>query len=118
SRLLGEIGQPTRARKVARSAAAEARACGVDDLVERVANEANSGERALEGADVAAGLSDAELRVATLAALGHTNREIAHKLFVTVSTVEQHLTKVYRKLGVSKRSDLPAGLATVTGTGG
>jgi DNA-binding CsgD family transcriptional regulator/DNA-binding transcriptional ArsR family regulator len=58
-------------------------------------------------ADSAADLSDAERRVAALAALGHTNREIASKLFVTVSTIEQHLTRVYRKLGVNGRSDLP-----------
>ena len=52
-------------------------------------------------------LSDAERRVAALAVVGHTNREIASKLFVTVSTIEQHLTRVYRKLGVNGRSDLP-----------
>ncbi|WP_311922065.1 AAA family ATPase [Microbispora sp. H10836] len=52
-------------------------------------------------------LSDAERRVASLAAAGCTNREIAAKLFVTVSTVEQHLTRTYRKLGITRRSDLP-----------
>ncbi|RBM11109.1 LuxR family transcriptional regulator [Streptomyces sp. PT12] len=52
-------------------------------------------------------LSAAELRVAELASLGHTNRQIAGKLYITVSTVEQHLTRVYRKLSVSRRADLP-----------
>ncbi|MYW03299.1 LuxR family transcriptional regulator [Streptomyces sp. SID3343] len=52
-------------------------------------------------------LSDAERRVAALAAQGQTNREISRRLFVTVSTVEQHLTRVYRKLGVARRMDLP-----------
>lgn len=52
-------------------------------------------------------LSEAELRVAALASLGCTNREIANRLYITVSTVEQHLTRVYRKLKVSRRSDLP-----------
>ncbi|GGV22081.1 hypothetical protein GCM10010495_41980 [Kitasatospora herbaricolor] len=56
-----------------------------------------------EGADR---LSDAERRVAGLAAHGLTNREIARKLYITVSTVEQHLTRVYRKLGVRRRVDL------------
>ncbi|MFF2213282.1 helix-turn-helix transcriptional regulator [Streptomyces antibioticus] len=51
-------------------------------------------------------LSEAERRVAELAASGLTNREIGKKLFITVSTVEQHLTKVYRKLGVRRRMDL------------
>jgi DNA-binding CsgD family transcriptional regulator len=55
-------------------------------------------------------LSEAERRVAALAALGCTNREISSKLYVTVSTVEQHLTRVYRKLQVNRRSDLPAEL--------
>nr|ADU56162.1 hypothetical protein CA915-41 [uncultured organism CA915] len=51
-------------------------------------------------------LTDAELRVATLAAAGNTNRQIAARLSITVSTVEQHLTKVYRKLNVRSRSGL------------
>ncbi|KUN83523.1 AAA family ATPase [Streptomyces griseoruber] len=51
-------------------------------------------------------LSEAERRVAELAACGLTNREIGQKLFITVSTVEQHLTKVYRKLGVRRRMEL------------
>ncbi|MBO4163581.1 helix-turn-helix transcriptional regulator [Micromonospora antibiotica] len=55
-------------------------------------------------------LSDAEQRVATLAALGHTNREIGKKLYITVSTVEQHLTRVYRKLNVRRRTELSLGL--------
>jgi DNA-binding CsgD family transcriptional regulator len=52
-------------------------------------------------------LSNAERRVAMLAAYGYTNCQIAKRLFITVSTVEQHLTRVYRKLGVSGRTELP-----------
>jgi DNA-binding CsgD family transcriptional regulator len=52
-------------------------------------------------------LSRAEHRVAALAAHGHTNRQIAGQLFITVSTVEQHLTSAFRKLGVKKRKELP-----------
>ncbi|WP_299537439.1 LuxR family transcriptional regulator [uncultured Streptomyces sp.] len=52
-------------------------------------------------------LSEAERRVAVLAARGHTNRQISNELFITVSTVEQHLTRVYRKLDVKRRTDLP-----------
>ncbi|MEU4656344.1 LuxR family transcriptional regulator [Streptomyces sp. NPDC023723] len=51
-------------------------------------------------------LSPAEQRVARLAVRGHTNREIAARLFVTMSTVEQHLTRSYQKLGVRGRPDL------------
>jgi DNA-binding CsgD family transcriptional regulator len=56
-------------------------------------------------------LSDAECRVAELAVCGHTNREIGQMLWITISTVEQHLTHVYRKLGVRGRDDLAAKLA-------
>ncbi|MEW2120086.1 LuxR family transcriptional regulator [Streptomyces sp. NPDC005474] len=51
-------------------------------------------------------LTAAERRVASLATLGNSNREIADQLCVTVSTVEQHLTRVYRKLNVTSRADL------------
>jgi DNA-binding CsgD family transcriptional regulator len=51
-------------------------------------------------------LTDAEQRVAALVAAGNTNRQIAGRLFITVSTVEQHLTKIYRKLNVRSRSGL------------
>ncbi|MQY06295.1 ATP-binding protein [Actinomadura macrotermitis] len=56
------------------------------------------------------GLTGSERRVASLAVLGYTNREIAARLFVTPSTVEQHLTRVYRKLGVRHRRELPPSL--------
>lgn len=52
-------------------------------------------------------LSDAELRVARLAARGHTNREISRRLSITISTVEQHITRIYRKLDIKTRADLP-----------
>ncbi|MFF3216103.1 BREX system ATP-binding domain-containing protein [Streptomyces sp. NPDC002886] len=55
-------------------------------------------------------LSSSEQRVATLAAQGLTNREISAKLYLTVSTVEQHLTRVYRKLQIRCRGDLPLDL--------
>ena len=57
-----------------------------------------------------AGLTDSEARVAVLAAQGLTNRQISGRLYVTVSTVEQHLTRIYRKLGVTRRADLPTRL--------
>ncbi|MFG3051510.1 AAA family ATPase [Kitasatospora sp. NPDC048239] len=57
-------------------------------------------------------LSRAERRVAALAARGCTNREIAERLSITASTVEQHLTRVYRKLNVRSRAHLPVSLDT------
>jgi DNA-binding CsgD family transcriptional regulator/AraC-like DNA-binding protein len=55
-------------------------------------------------------LTDCELRVAELAAQGRSNKEISRQAFITVSTVEQHLTKVYRKLRIRGRSELSASL--------
>jgi DNA-binding CsgD family transcriptional regulator len=49
--------------------------------------------------------------VARLAALGQTNRQIAHGLYVTPKTVETHLAHVYAKLGISRRGELPEVLA-------
>ncbi|MFF3426900.1 LuxR C-terminal-related transcriptional regulator [Streptomyces sp. NPDC002602] len=57
-------------------------------------------------------LSDSERKVAALAANGYTNREISLRLFITKSTVEQHLTRVYRKLRVAGRDELPMELET------
>ncbi|MFG2619451.1 AAA family ATPase [Streptomyces sp. NPDC048507] len=57
-------------------------------------------------------LSDSERKVAALAANGYTNREISVRLFITKSTVEQHLTRVYRKLRVAGREELPLDLET------
>ncbi|MFG2441134.1 helix-turn-helix transcriptional regulator [Streptomyces sp. NPDC048508] len=51
-------------------------------------------------------LTPSEIRVAELAAAGAINREIAQSLFVTVKTVEVHLTSVYKKLGISSRAEI------------
>jgi len=106
-----QLGETDRARRTAMRAAAAADACGAEPLARHcrslVAAEAEENEADLI-AEMAAGLSDAERRVASLAAMGCSNREIGHRLFITVSTVEQHLTRVYRKLSVGGRADLAA----------
>ncbi|MGW0788780.1 AAA family ATPase [Streptomyces sp. NPDC002911] len=101
-----ELGEYARARLVARQAAREAKACSVDSPVDPHLLE-DPGQSEGSQAEGPAILSDAECRVAGLAALGYTNREISGRLHVTISTVEQHLTRVYRKLNVASRSELP-----------
>jgi DNA-binding CsgD family transcriptional regulator len=68
-------------------------------------------QRTGSNGETAAELTEAEVRVAALAARGYTNRQIATALLITVSTVEQHLTRVYRKLQARRRADLPLWLA-------
>jgi DNA-binding NarL/FixJ family response regulator len=51
-------------------------------------------------------LTATEQRVAALVAEGMKNREIAGALYVSIATVEAHLTRVYRKLGIRSRSEL------------
>jgi DNA-binding CsgD family transcriptional regulator len=51
-------------------------------------------------------LTPAERRIAELVAEGMRNREIGQALFMSVGTVEAHLTRIYRKLGIRSRSEL------------
>ena len=63
-------------------------------------------ELAVEPGEARDGLSERELDVLRLIALGHTNTEIAEQLLLSVRTVESHRAHVQRKLGMSKRSEL------------
>ena len=51
-------------------------------------------------------LTPTEQEVAELVGSGLTNREVAHALFLSVSTVEANLRRIYRKLGVRSRTEL------------
>jgi two-component system response regulator NreC len=51
-------------------------------------------------------LSERELEVLRLIALGHTNNEIAKQLYLSVRTVESHRAHIQQKLGLTNRSEL------------
>jgi len=57
-------------------------------------------------------LTAAEQRVASLAASGLSNKEIAAQLFISAKTVEMNLSRVYRKLGIRSRAGLTSALAS------
>lgn len=76
---------------------------------ELVAAGAKPRRDAITGRDA---LTASELRVARLAAVGMTNREVAQALFITTKTAAVHLTHAYRKLGISRRAQLPDALAS------
>jgi DNA-binding CsgD family transcriptional regulator len=51
-------------------------------------------------------LTETEEQIASLVAIGLSNREVAERLFLSVSTVESNLRRAYRKLGVRSRAQL------------
>lgn len=102
------LGEDRRARMVSRRARHVAELCGALPLCQELT--AADGDLAGPVPPGLTTLTGSERRVASLAVMGCTNREIAEKLHITASTVEQHLTRVYRKLEVKRRKDLPADL--------
>jgi len=54
----------------------------------------------------AGALTPVEERIAVLVAAGQTNKEVASTLFLSVRTVESHLGRIYRKLGLRSRTEL------------
>ncbi|BCB91822.1 LuxR C-terminal-related transcriptional regulator [Phytohabitans suffuscus] len=61
-------------------------------------------------------LSDMEQRIAYLVSVGLTNRQIAKQVHLSQHTVNYHLRKIYKKLGISTRVELVRGAATYTST--
>ena len=70
------------------------------------------------GRPAASGLTPTEERVAALIASGRTYKEAADELFISPKTVQWNLSKVYRKLGIRSRAELPARLAAETRSDG
>ncbi|MEV1046176.1 AAA family ATPase [Streptomyces sp. NPDC049916] len=112
--VLRRVGRRGAARKQLRFAAETAAVHGAHVLSRRAAEELRSIDADTAGHRPRPVLTPRQQRVAELAAEGMHNEEIAQKLFVTVKTVEWHLTQAYRKLGIESRSALEPALAATT----
>jgi DNA-binding CsgD family transcriptional regulator len=109
---LRRANQRAAAREPLRDGLELAQACGATRLIERARTEllaagARPRRELRSGVDA---LTASERRIAQMAASGMSNPEIAQALFVTIKTVEGHLSGVYRKLDVRSRGELPAAL--------
>lgn len=62
-------------------------------------------------------LTQREWEVATAVAGGATNREASRQLFLSEKTIEMHLTRVYRKLGIRSRCQLAVLFAQFAASG-
>ncbi|MFI6344295.1 LuxR C-terminal-related transcriptional regulator [Streptomyces sp. NPDC050560] len=67
-------------------------------------------ERDARQEHASASLTPREREVAALASAGMSNRDIADRLVVSVRTVENHLHRIYHKLGITARNDLKRGM--------
>ena len=117
-------GQWLRRAKRRRDARRELRAAcdmfdrmGAEGFAARAASELSaSGERARSRAQAnTSDLTPQEARVACMAAEGESNNQIAAQLFISPRTVEYHLGKVFRKLGVTSRAQLARNLLVSPG---
>lgn len=111
-RRLRQDGRRGLAEAELRAALDLAHRCGAERLAASTTAElhlvgARPRRRAVTGVDA---LTPSEVRVATQAAAGLSNREIAQALFVTAKTVENQLSRVYLKLGISGREQLAVAL--------
>ncbi len=102
------------ARTVLREGAVLASTCKAHRLVETAGSHlraAGARPRRLGSTGVDS-LTPAEVRAVNMAAANATNREIAEQLFVNAKTIEGHLSRAYKKLGITSRSELAKVLKT------
>jgi DNA-binding CsgD family transcriptional regulator len=104
---LRRAGERKRAREQLRSALAVFDDLGAAAWSARARSElAATGERLQPAAVARESLTPREMQVALAVAEGASNKETAATLYLTPKTVEYHLTRVYRKLGLRSRAEL------------
>lgn len=105
-RVLRRLGRRRQADDIFTRAGEVYEAMGATEFVNRCNRERRAGGLGTRVTG-AGGLTPQEQEIAKLVAEGATNREVARELFLSSKTVEYHLTRVYRKLGVRTRNELP-----------
>ena len=107
--LLRRSGQDRAARPLLRRASELAEACGAERLAKKAGDELTlaHGRQHRREVDPDA-LTAAEQRVRRLAEQGVKARQIADQLFVSLNTIETHLQRIYRKLGINSQRELIA----------
>ena len=105
---LRRAGRRTAAREALAEALDLACRCGARPLAARAREElkATGARPRREWRSGVEALTPSELRIVRLAAEGQSNREIAHELYVTLKTIEGHLSRAYTKLGIERRGQL------------
>jgi DNA-binding CsgD family transcriptional regulator len=100
-------GERSRAREHLRAALDVFEELGAAAFAHRAAEELRaSGAQRRDGLTAREHLTPRELQIAHAVAEGKSNKEVAALLFVTPKTVEFHLTRIFRKLGVRSRAEL------------
>ena len=110
--MLRRSGARAESRAPLRLALELAQAAGATALVARTREELTASGVRVRGPRAEA-LTPSERRICELAADGRSNRAIAQGLFLSLKTVEMHLSHAYRKLGINRRAQLPAALAAL-----
>jgi DNA-binding CsgD family transcriptional regulator/tetratricopeptide (TPR) repeat protein len=110
---LRSLEETDQAVGVLERAFAELEYCGAERLrdaaaheLRRLARRIPRGGRRTGARGGLAGLTDREREVAELVTRGQTNRDIGAALFLSPRTIENHLTNIFRKLGVSSRAEV------------
>jgi DNA-binding CsgD family transcriptional regulator len=105
---LGSVRRRARQKRAARQTLEQALAAFEQLHADLWAERARAELASISGRRSAKALTESEERCVVLAARGLSNKEIAATLFVSVHTVEGHLSHAYRKLGVRSRAQLAA----------
>ena len=109
---LRRVRRYTEARAVLGSAAENFDRLGARPWARRARAELQAaGATAKQSLGDTVALSAQEYRIAQLATAGHTSKEIAARVNLSPRTVDSHLHKVFRKLGITRRSALSQALA-------